>query len=92
MQNEVGRLRKRLREGRADLFADDARTAPCRGLLERHTLLVDDVVREIYEVSCRAADAQAAGTGRAGLALGATGGYGRRVLNPPDSPWRADLR
>jgi [protein-PII] uridylyltransferase len=82
MQNEVGRLRKRLREGRAELFTADARTAPWRSLLEGHTALVDGLIAEIYDYSCRFADTQAARTSRSGLAIAATGGYGRRELNP----------
>ena len=82
MQNEVGRLRKKLREGRAELFTAASRTASWPHLLASHTALVDGLVTEIYEYSCRFADKQAARTSRSGLAIAATGGYGRRELNP----------
>jgi [protein-PII] uridylyltransferase len=82
MQNEVGRLRKMLREGRAELFTAASRTAPWPRLLERHTALVDVLVEEIYGYSCRFADTQAPRSSRSGLAIAATGGYGRRELNP----------
>ena len=82
MQNEVGRLRNMLREGRAELFAAASRTAPWSGLLEKHTALVDRLVAEIYDYSCRFADTQAPRTTRSGLSIAATGGYGRRELNP----------
>ncbi len=82
MQNEIGRLRKKFREGRAELFSGDARTAPCRDLLKRYTLLIDGLVREIYEFSCQHADRQAPRTRHSLLAIAATGGYGRGELNP----------
>lgn len=82
MQNEVGRLRKKLREGRAELFTAASRTAPWSQLLESHTVLVDGLVKEIYDYSCRFADGKAPRTSRSGLAIAATGGYGRRELNP----------
>ncbi len=82
MQNEVGRLRRKFREGRDGLFTPAARLADCRDLLERYTGLVDGVVGEIYDASCTFADRQTHGTGRSGLAIVATGGYGRRELNP----------
>ena len=82
MQNEIGRLRRKFREGRAALFGPEARHAPCRDLLEAHTELVDGVVEEIYKVSCRSADLERPRARHAGLAIVATGGYGRRELNP----------
>ncbi len=82
MQNEIGRLRKKFREGRAELFSGDARTAPCRDLLKSYTVLIDGIVREIYDFSCRHADRQARRTERSLLAIAATGGYGRGELNP----------
>lgn len=82
MLNDVERLRNRFREGRAALFQPSARTAPCRELLEKYTALIDGIVEEIYLASCNAADQQVPRTERSGLAIVATGGYGRRELNP----------
>jgi [protein-PII] uridylyltransferase len=82
MQADVARLRKKLRDGRARLFASSARTAPCRDLLEAHTTLIDDLVREIYQLSCAQADRKSARGPSAALAIAATGGYGRRELSP----------
>jgi len=82
MQNEIGRLRRKFREGRAALFVPDARSAPCGDLLEAHTELVDAIVEEIYKVSCRYADRERPRAEHAGLAIVATGGYGRRELSP----------
>src|SRR6185436_20721126 len=82
MQSEISRLRRQFREGRAELFRSDARTAPCRELIEQHVALVDGIVDEIYKVSCRAADEERTKTRHSGLAILATGGYGRKELNP----------
>lgn len=81
MQNEIGRLRRKFRDGRAELFRQEARSAPCLELFERNTELVDDVVSDIYTVSCKFADKEAPRTARSGLAIVATGGYGRKELN-----------
>jgi [protein-PII] uridylyltransferase len=82
MQNEVGRLRREFREGRVELLRPGAGAIPCRELLERNTELVDGIVKEIYKVSCGAADKAIGRTPHSGLAIVATGGYGRRELNP----------
>jgi [protein-PII] uridylyltransferase len=82
MQEEVKRLRDKLHEGRQELFPATARLDPCRELLESHAQLLDQIIREIYEFSCRSADGQAARTSRSAFAIVATGGYGRRELNP----------
>src|SRR5438034_785975 len=82
MQNEIGRLRRKFRDGRSELFHSGARTAPCCELLRAHADLVDSVVEEIYKAACRAADKENPRTRHSGLAIVATGGYGRKELNP----------
>jgi [protein-PII] uridylyltransferase len=82
MQNEIERLRRKFSEGRSELFRDLSWTAPSRDLLELHTNLIDGLLEEIHEISCRAASKEIAPTGHSGLAIVATGGYGRRELNP----------
>ncbi len=82
MQQEIARLREVLREGRAELFGEEARTAPCRELMERHSTLIDGLIAEIYRVSCEIADGKAARDAHSGLGIVATGGYGRKELSP----------
>lgn len=82
MQSEIGRLRKRFHESRADLLHLDAAATPCRELLERHTALVDELVSEIYRKSCDFAGGQARPSANSGLSIVATGGYGRSELSP----------
>ncbi len=82
MQNEIGRLRRKFRQQRAELFEASALKMPCRQLLDQHTVLVDGIVSDIYSYSCRVADQEARRSPRSGLAIVATGGYGRKELNP----------
>jgi [protein-PII] uridylyltransferase len=82
MQNEVGRLRRKFREGRAELFPAGAQLASCRELLQGYTRLIDELVHEIYKFSCADADRQAGRKSHSGLAIVATGGYGRGELSP----------
>lgn len=82
MQNEIGRLRKKFRQQRAELFGTDALKMSCRQLLDRHAALVDGIVLDIYSYSCREAEQETRRSPRSGLAIVATGGYGRRELNP----------
>ncbi len=82
MQNEIGRLRRKFRQDRAELFDPGAPALKCRELLTRHTALVDSIVAEIFETAGRFAQKETSKTRRSGLAIVATGGYGRKELNP----------
>ncbi len=83
MQNDVRRLRRMFREGRAGLFTPAARTSPCVELLENHALLIDHIIEEIYLTSCKYADRKTKSSNdHSELAIVATGGYGRRELSP----------
>ncbi len=82
MQKEIEHLRHKFRQGRAELFGQVSWNSPSRDLLEAHASLIDTLLQEIYEISCRSADRQASRSIRSGLAIVATGGYGRKELNP----------
>jgi [protein-PII] uridylyltransferase len=82
MQKEIEHLRQKFRDGRSDLLHQVSRTSASLELLQAHSKLVDGLLTEIYEISCRSADTQAPRTRHSGLAIVATGGYGRRELNP----------
>lgn len=82
MTRKIELLQRSLKEGRAKLFQRVAWNAPCRDLLKAHAALVDGLVREIYEVSCRTADASTVRRRGSALAIVATGSYGRRELHP----------
>jgi [protein-PII] uridylyltransferase len=82
MQKEIELLRQKLREGRSELFRDVTWNTSCNDLLRSHSSLVDGLLQEIYQISCQAADRKAARSGHSGLAIVATGGYGRRELSP----------
>jgi len=82
MQKEIELLRRKFRKGRSELFRHVTWKSPCRDLLEAHASLVDGLLREIYEISCNSADLKASRSDHSGLAIVATGGYGRRELNP----------
>jgi [protein-PII] uridylyltransferase len=82
MQKEIEQLRYKFRKRRSELFHSVSLTAPSRDLLEANASLVDGIIREIYQISCQAADQTASRSRHSGLAIVATGGYGRRELNP----------
>jgi [protein-PII] uridylyltransferase len=82
MEKDVIRLRRQFHEGRAALFPQSARLAPCRDLMARYARLIDGLVEEIYGVSCEFADKKAARSRNSGLGIVATGGYGRKELSP----------
>jgi [protein-PII] uridylyltransferase len=82
MQKEIEHLRHKFRRGRSELFRHVTWTSPCSDLLDAHASLVDSLLREIYEISCSSADRQAPRSRHSALAIVATGGYGRRELNP----------
>jgi len=82
MQKEIELLRHKFREGRAELFRHVSWSSSSQNLLRAHTSLVDGILNEIYEISCQAADQKAFRSEHSGLAIVATGGYGRMELNP----------
>jgi [protein-PII] uridylyltransferase len=82
MQKKIEYLRRKFREGRGELFHRVSWNSSPRGFLEAHSLLVDRLLNEIYEASCQAADRVACRSTHSGLAIVATGGYGRKELNP----------
>jgi [protein-PII] uridylyltransferase len=82
MQKDIERLRHEFHQGRLDLFSNVTWKSPSRNLLEEHSSLVDGLLKEIFEISCRAADLEATRSRHSGLAIVATGGYGRMELNP----------
>jgi [protein-PII] uridylyltransferase len=82
MQKEIEQLRRNYRKGRQSLFRHVAWGAPSLDLLGSHSSLVDDILKDIYTISCQIADAKAPRDSNSGLSIVATGGYGRRELNP----------
>ncbi len=82
MQDEIERLRRKLREGRSGLFGRVRWDAPGRDLLAAHSDLIDGLLGEIFALSCGVADREAVRAPDSGLAIVATGGYGRRELHP----------
>jgi [protein-PII] uridylyltransferase len=82
MQKEIERLRRGFRNGRSELFRQVSWNSPCCDLLEAHASLVDGLLKEIYQISCSTADREASRSPHSGLAIVATGGYGRKELNP----------
>jgi [protein-PII] uridylyltransferase len=82
MQHDVERLRHKFREGRLKIFDQVSWHASCQEFLDAHTSLVDGILKEIYEISCKDADRAAVCSGHSGIAIVATGGYGRCELHP----------
>jgi [protein-PII] uridylyltransferase len=82
MHKKIELLRHKFREGRFKLFRHVTWNASSRDLLEAHASLVDGLLQEVYEASCKAADRKAPRSPNSGLAIVATGGYGRRELSP----------
>ncbi len=82
MQKEIEELRRKFREGRSSLFRGVTWDSSSRNLLEAHTSLIDSLIKEIYDISIRDADNKTVRGGNSGLAIVATGGYGRRELSP----------
>jgi [protein-PII] uridylyltransferase len=82
MQKTTERLRHRFRAGRAELFRNPSWIAPSLDLLQKNAALVDGLLKEIYQISCDSADQVAPRSKVSGLAIVATGGYGRKELNP----------
>lgn len=82
MQKTIEELRRKFRDGRSQLFRSVTWNSPSRNLLEAHTSLIDSLIQEIYDISARDADSKTARDSHSGLAIVATGGYGRRELSP----------
>jgi [protein-PII] uridylyltransferase len=82
MQQDIERLQHKFREGRSSLFRSVPWDTSCEELLDAHASLVDGILKEIYEISCKTADRVAARSEHSGIAIVATGGYGRRELHP----------
>lgn len=82
MQREIEHLQRKFREGRSELFRQVSWASSICNLLREHALLVDNLLQEIYEISCRYSECETPRTQHSGLAVIATGGYGRRELNP----------
>ncbi len=82
MQDFIEQLRQKFRAGRSDLFRQISWKAPARELLQAHASLIDGLLEEIYAFSCEAAGRKTSPAESSGLAIVATGGYGRRELHP----------
>ena len=82
MQKEIEELRRKFRDGRSELFRRVSWTSPSLSLLQEHTSLIDSLIKEIYDISVRDADGKTVRGNHSGLAIVATGGYGRRELSP----------
>ncbi len=82
MHKAIEHLQGKFREGRKQLFRHISWSDSCLELLQAHASLIDDLVKEIYEYSCASADHIRSRSGYSGLAIVATGGYGRRELHP----------
>ena len=67
MQKKIEHLRRKFREGRAELFHSVSWSSPSRELLEAHASLVDGLLAEIYEMSCGAADRETSRSSHSGL-------------------------
>jgi len=82
MRKEIEQLRQKFQHGRQNLFRHVDWKSPSRNLLEAHSSLIDSIILEIYSISIQDADRKAERNNHSRLAIVATGGYGRRELNP----------
>lgn len=82
MRKEIEQLRRKFRDGRRELFRRVDWTSPSRNLFKAHSGLIDSLIKDVYNISVEDANGKASRNAHSGLAIVATGGYGRRELNP----------
>ena len=82
IQKEVKRLQRKFREDREKLFGRIRWDSPSSVFLEAHTSLVDGILRDIHKIACWFADREVRRTLNSTITIVATGGYGRKELNP----------
>jgi [protein-PII] uridylyltransferase len=82
LQEEIKNLQQKFRKGREQLFHGIQWTAPSHDFLQAHVSLIDGILKDIYKNSCWFADREAPQTLNSTITIVATGGYGRKELNP----------
>lgn len=82
LQEEIKNLQRKFRKVREELFHRIQWNAPSSDFLQAHASLVDGILKDIYKNSCWFADREARQTINSTITIVATGGYGRKELNP----------